>query len=74
MKIKLGDREVEADQVDIVSEAEPANEYTLADGAVVRLKTVAHSVYKIRGEKDQDGNPVYYVRSQNIVTLGRAPR
>lgn len=74
MIIKVGDREIEVDPVDVVTESEPANEYFLGDGAVLRVKTAATAIFKARTEKDHDGNPAYIVRTQNITSLAKPPR
>ena len=74
MKIKAGDREVEAELVDVVSESETANEYVLANGTVLRMKTPVTSIVRIVGETDTDGNPAYWVRHQTIVSVAKMPR
>ncbi len=45
------------------------NEYLLEDGTVLRMKLVVTEVYRIEGMYDSDGNPVYQVKSSNVVTV-----
>ena len=45
------------------------NEYVLEDGSVLRAKLVVTEVYRIEGLYDSDGNPVYQVKSSNVVTV-----
>lgn len=45
------------------------NEYLCDDGSVVKLKTVVTEVLRLEGEYDSEGNPVYVVKSANVVTV-----
>jgi hypothetical protein len=45
------------------------NEYLLDDGAILRLKPVATEIFRIDDMFDNDGNPVYILKSTNIVTV-----
>ena len=62
-------REVEATPVSATSSAEHWNQYLLEDGTVVRMKLVATEFVRIDGEHDAEGNPVYQIRSTNVVSL-----
>ena len=66
-EIEWQGNKVPADSVDLITENETWNEYTLSDGTVLRMKTIVTEVWKIRGETDNDGKPIYVVRSNNIV-------
>ena len=66
-EIEWQGEKVQADPVDLMTENETWNEYTLSDGTVLRMKTVVTEVVKIRGKTDADGKPIYVVRSGNIV-------
>jgi hypothetical protein len=59
--------EVEASVVDITSAQENWNQYLLADGTVLKLKAVATEVVRLEGQHDGEGNPVYMVKSTNVV-------
>ena len=69
MKLKLGEKEVEAEQISFVPASEPWAEYHLEDGAVIRMKLVATKIYRLEGEKDADGNPAYFIKSSNVTDV-----
>jgi hypothetical protein len=52
--------------LNFVTEAEPWNIYRLEDGTVIRAKVVLCKVTVRDGERDQEGNPVYDMRWQQI--------
>jgi hypothetical protein len=62
-------REVEIQPVGYRTTAEQWNEYFLDDGSVVRVKLVATEIARVEGEYDDDGNPVYIVRSANVLAI-----
>lgn len=68
MKINVGGKEVEVDQVWALRDSEPWNEYELENGDRIRLKTVAKKILKVRGKEHQ-----YIVQSQNIIDVDNAP-
>jgi len=74
MIIRVGDREIEVDPKDVVSESETANRHVLGDGAVLLVKTAATAILKARNEKGHDGIPACIVRSQNIASVAKPPR
>lgn len=57
---------VEASWVDITQQTEQWNEYLLADGSVIRVKTVVTKIYRAEGKYDDEGNPLYITRSMGI--------
>ncbi len=67
--VRPGETPKEAELVPINQSQEYWNEYILQDGSVVRLKTVATEIWRVLDEFDQDGNPVYVVKSGNIVNV-----
>ena len=69
MKINFQGREVEATDVDFITRKEDFNEYQLSDGKVIRMKTVVTDIFRLEGEKDPEGNPVYQVKSINILRV-----
>ena len=50
------------------------NEYEVSDGSVVRLKLVASNIVRIAGEYDNEGNPVYAIKSSNIMAVSSPPK
>ena len=69
MQIPYQGRMVEADEVEVLSEKELWNEYQLADGKVLRIKTTLLRVHKAREEKSLDGTPLYLTRTHQIIDV-----
>lgn len=69
MKLKYQGREVEAIEVDVLLSNEKWNEYQLADGKVLMFKEVLVSVYKLEGELNLDGSPVYQFQTHKVVRI-----
>jgi len=67
-RINIGDRSIEAEDMEFKAAREDWNEYTVEDGFTVRIKLVVSSVLK-NGDRDPQGNPVYIVQSTNIVKV-----
>jgi len=66
-KVPYKGREVEAVEVDFQTRKEDWNEYQLMDGSSVKMKMVVSEFFKVPDEYDPEGNPVYVVRSQNVL-------
>jgi len=66
MKINYQGREVEANEVEVVSSNEHWNEYQLADGKVLLLKTVLVGVQRIEGVTNPDGSPTYQMQTHIV--------
>jgi len=45
------------------------NEYQLEDGTNLRIKCVVSEVYRIPDAYDDEGNPIYVVKSGNILNV-----
>ena len=71
-KIPYKGRKVDAVEVDFQTRKEDWNEYQLMDGSILKMKLVVGDIFKVPGEYDDEGNPVYVVRSQNVLTA-RSP-
>lgn len=68
-KIPLPDgRIVDASIIDVNSSQENWNQYLLSDGTVIKLKVVATEVVRVDGEYDAEGNPIYIIKSTNVVS------
>ncbi len=63
----LSQRQAEAEQIDFEAKAEPWASYELADGTILKFRSILTSVMRIEGEYDQSGNPIYVISSQNVV-------
>jgi hypothetical protein len=66
-RINFGGREVDATPVDFKTIKEEWNEYHVSDGTTLKLKVVLTDVYRLN-EYDQDSNPVYVVKSSNVLS------
>ena len=65
-------REVDATEVDFQTRKEEWNEYQLMDGTSIKMKLVVSEIFRVPYEWDNEGNPVYVVKSQNIL-VARSP-
>ena len=45
------------------------NEYLLDDGTVARVKLVVVNVYRVDGQTDPMGQPVYLIESNNVLAI-----
>jgi hypothetical protein len=68
-KIRLGNEIVDGIEVPFQSGGEHWNEYLVEDGSVVKMKSVATDIVRIEGRFDSEGNPMYVVKSTNIVVV-----
>jgi hypothetical protein len=67
-RINIGDRTIEAEDMEFQTTREDWSEYQVEDGYSVRIKLVVSSILKTN-ERDPQGNPVYVVQSTNIVKV-----
>jgi len=65
--IKHNGRDIKVREVDVVMETERWNEYQLANGVVLSVKTVLVKVMEGIGEQNPDGTTLYLVNTQCIV-------
>jgi hypothetical protein len=69
IKVQHEGQECEAEELDWeVATGEGWSQYTLADGTSLKVKTVLHKVVRLIGKRNQLGEPIYLVFTQNIVT------
>lgn len=71
-KLPYQGREVDAIQVGFKVVREDWNEYQLSDGSEVRMRLLVSEMFLFPGEYDQEGNPVYLVKSTNMMVV-RSP-
>ena len=71
-KVPYQGREVDAIQVDFKVVREDWNEYQLSDGSEIRMRLLVSEMFLLPGEYDQEGNPVYLVKSGNMMVV-RSP-
>ena len=68
-KVPYSGKQVEADEVDFQTRKEEWNEYQLLDGSIVKMKSVVAGIFKVHDVFDEQGNPVYVIRSQNVTSV-----
>ena len=68
-KLNYQGKEVEATEVEVLTSDEHWNTYQLADGKVLMFKEVLVSVYRLEGEKNPDGTPVYQFQTHKVVRV-----
>ena len=68
-KVNLGGKEVDAIDTSFKISREDWNEYQLEDGTNLRLKCIVSEIYRVSGEYDKEGNPLYIVKSANILNV-----
>jgi len=69
IKLNFGSEVVEATPVDVNQANEYFNQYFLEDGTVLKMKLVATKVFRIDDRYDQEGNPIYFVQSTNVLSV-----
>ena len=60
MKLTYKGREIEVEEVDVVTSNEPWNEYQLSNGKVLGVKTVLMGVFRAVAEMAEGGGELYY--------------
>ena len=63
-----------ATNVDIDESIERWNEIRLSDGTVLRMKIVVVEVARSDDQYDADRNPLYSVKSNNVLVVGEVPQ
>jgi hypothetical protein len=59
----------DAELIEVRQSNELWNDYLLSDGTALKMKTIVSEVWRIVGEYDNEGNPIYFVRSTNILNI-----
>lgn len=54
-------------ELDFDVEKENWNIYLIEDGTKIRMRLVVAKILKIEGKWDQEGNPIYSIKSGNMV-------
>jgi len=72
-KIRLFEQDVDVVEVSITERKETPSQYELEDGSTIRFSAVATVVYRVEGQWDADGSPIYLVKTGQSVTVVNAP-
>ncbi len=67
-KIKLGDKEVTAQDIAFEAEKENWNVYVLEDGTTLKVKTVLAEVLRVDNEYGPNGDPIYIVNATPVLS------
>ena len=68
-KLNLGGKEIWAELIPVQQAQEGWSQYLLTDGSIVKIKMVVTDIFRVDGEYDPEGNPVYYVKSTNVLSV-----
>ena len=69
MEVPYKGRKVTGVRRNIESSTERWSEAILDDGSRIRMKIVFTDVARVDGEWDSEGNPIYVIRSTNVVSV-----
>jgi len=72
VKMNWRGKPVEGEEIDFEPLAEKWNEYRLSDGSLVKLKLVISRIVRL-GEYNEQGEPIYVISSQNVVSTTVPP-
>ena len=72
VKVKWRERSVEGEEIDFDPLAEKWNEYRLSDGTLIKLKLVISRIVRIE-EYNEQGEPIYIISSQNVLSTTVPP-
>jgi hypothetical protein len=69
VRVPFEGKTVEGVDLDFKALKEEWNEYQVNDGSIIRMKVVVTNIAKIIDRYDTDGNPIYVVKSSNVLTV-----
>ena len=73
-KMRVNDEDLDVLEMPFQNVAEHWNEYLVNDGSVLRLKSVVTDILKVDGKYDAEGNPLYIVKSAQVVAVSGSDR
>ena len=59
--------------VNVIESTERFTDIKLEDGTVLKAKVSVAEVSRVDGRWDNDGNPLYFVKSQTVITVAKTP-
>lgn len=72
IKIKYGNKLVDATELEFKPDAEKGGEqtsvYAISDGTSMRVRAIVSKIVRIDGEYNSDGTPVYIQQVNNLVS------
>jgi hypothetical protein len=67
--VRPGEPPKDAEFIEVRRSDEKWNEYELDDGTYLRLKLTAIEIWRVENEYDGEGNPVYVIKSHNLMSV-----
>ena len=55
--------------VDTVEAKEPWSEYHLSDGSIIKMRSILVEIWRVKGEFDNEGNPVYVLKAGDVLNI-----
>ena len=65
--MNLGGTDVIVEAMTFETELEDYNIYKVEDGTTIKMKTVVTEIFRAEGKYTPDGDPLYHVKSANIL-------
>jgi hypothetical protein len=72
-KLPVFGLEVDVSEVPITKTDEYVNKYTLEDGTVLRVKSVATAALRVDGQYMPDGSPIYIILASPVTSVESSP-
>jgi hypothetical protein len=69
VRVPFEGKTVEGIDLDFKTQKEEWNEYQVNDGTIIRMKVVVTNIARVIDKYDNDGNPIYVVKSSNVLTV-----
>lgn len=69
VKVNFQGKQVDGVELDFKARKEEWNEYEVSDGTIIRMKLVATNIVRLENQYDRDGNPIYTVKSSNVLGI-----
>ena len=73
VKVVISDKEVDGIVVGVIESLERFSEVKLEDGTTIKTKMNTVEAIRLDGQWDTEGNPIYHVKSQNLVVVTKSP-
>jgi hypothetical protein len=67
--IKWRGEDSTGEDIDFKVIKEDWNRYELEDGSIIKVKLIASNFVKLNNEFDEDGNPLYVLKSSNVMII-----
>lgn len=64
---------VEGTFIGVIESTERFTDIKLEDGTILKAKLSVAEVARVDGRWDDDGNPLYFVKSQTVITVAKTP-